>query len=92
MQNEADIYVQEARRMIHIIRNQLLDLEQLRSSHDRKSKVYKQISGMMERLESEQERYELIVRSYVRTKIRTTIDSFREENVANKQPVLKIVK
>ncbi|VTR24321.1 Uncharacterised protein [Actinobacillus pleuropneumoniae] len=92
MQNEADIYVQEARRIIHIIRNQLLDLEQLRSSHDRKSKVYKQISGMMERLESEQERYELIVRSYVRTKIRTTIDSFREENVANKRPVLKIVK
>lgn len=34
MQNEADIYVQEARRIIHIIRNQLLDLEQLRSSHD----------------------------------------------------------
>ncbi|HCY5602910.1 TPA: hypothetical protein O1Y18_002668 [Staphylococcus aureus] len=92
MQNETDVYVQEARRMIHIIRNQLLDLEQLRSNHDRKSKVYKQISGMMERLESEQERYELIVRSYVRTKIRTTIDSFREENVASKRPILKIVK
>lgn len=82
MQNETDVYVQEARRMIHIIRNQLLDLEQLRSSHDGKSKVYRKISGMMERLESEQERYELIVRSYIRTKIRTTIDSFREENVA----------
>lgn len=92
MKTEAAIYVKEARRMVQIIRDQLMDLERIRSSHDELSEMYRQISEMMERLESEQKRFELIIGSHVRNRIRTTIDSFREECTANKKPALKIVK
>lgn len=91
MATEASAYVQEARRLIHIIKDQLIELDQLRSQHDEASKEYKQLTEIMERLDKEQERFGLIVRSYVRNTIKKTIETFREESSVRK-PTLKIVK
>ncbi len=83
---ETEANIQETRRSMRLIREQLVELEALRSDHHKSSKTYTKINGMMGQLEKEQERLALIVRAHVNKTIRQTLNAIRE----NSLPIVRL--
>lgn len=92
MENEADVYMKQVRKFLHVIKDQLIELQQLCSSHEVGSRENDQISEIIEQLQQEEERFSLILRSHMSRKIKRTIQEHRESQEAQKKPALRLVK
>lgn len=51
MENEVDMYMKQVRKFLHVINDQLIELQQLRSSHEVGSRENDQISEIIEQLQ-----------------------------------------
>lgn len=91
MQDEAS-YIKKVRRMIQVIKDQLIGLQELQKVVDLDSKQFEQLSEFIVHLQKQEAHFASILRSHVGRKIKKTIQEFNKELEAKKKPVLKLVK